>query len=81
MRTIYLLRKMNSYGGAPKILRAFETRQDAEDLIELMAKADVEGLEVAELELEPTRSYSHDRVPQPPRFLGSNDPTPKAALP
>lgn len=77
MRTIYLVKKTPRYHGAPKILRAFETREDAEDLIELMEKADVEGLEVMEIEFEPVKAYSRDRgALQPSRlFNGYNNPS------
>jgi hypothetical protein len=53
MKTIYLLQKIyRHYGSAPKILRAYDSQAEADDLIELMKKAEVEDLVVVEIEMQ-----------------------------
>jgi hypothetical protein len=75
MNTIYLVQKANRYSGTPKLLRAYESRTDAEELVEILKVLETDGVEIAELQYEPTRSYSRDPAPQPPRFLGGSHPS------
>jgi hypothetical protein len=65
LKTIYLLQKSARYGGTPKLLRAFESKRDAEDLVTIMGRADVEGFEIVELELE--TAQPHTPAPMQPR--------------
>lgn len=73
MKTIYLVQKLNRYSGAPKLIRAYESRTDAEDMVEILKVIEIEGIEIAELKYQPTQTYSHD--PAPPRFLGVSQPS------
>jgi hypothetical protein len=77
MKTIYLVRKMGRYGTVPTDIRAFETRADAEDLIEVFKRAGAEGIEVVLLELcpataapqpHPAMENARDRLGPGPRF-------------
>lgn len=65
MKTIYVLQKNMRYGTAPKILRAYESRVDADDAKTLMERADLDDLVIVQLELE--TAQPHAPLPLQPR--------------
>lgn len=68
MKTIYLVQKRNRYGGELKLLRAYESKADADELVEILKDLEAEGIEITELQYQPTRTYSRDPAPQSPRI-------------
>lgn len=70
MKTIYLVQKRSRYGGEMKLLRAYESRTDAEELVEILKVLEAEGIEITELHYQLTRIYSHEPAPRPPAYRG-----------